>query len=111
MEETGNQEVTAVEKTFTQSELDSIVADRLRRERSKYEGFDEIKAKADKLDEIEAANKTELEKVVTLQSSLCVVLLAAGLLVSYIGKSPATDMYIKEVLYKSNTKQANSFCF
>ena len=47
MEETVNQETTAAEKTFTQSELDSIVADRLRRERSKYEGFDEIKAKAE----------------------------------------------------------------
>ena len=70
MEETVNQEVTAVEKTFTQSELDSIVADRLRRERSKYEGFDEIKAKADKLDEIEAANKTELEKVTERATAL-----------------------------------------
>ena len=49
-------------KTFTQAELDQIVTDRLARERKKYEGFDELKAKASKLDELEAANKTELEK-------------------------------------------------
>lgn len=50
------------EKTFTQSQLNAIVADRLSREREKYAGFDVLKEKAAKLDEIEAANKTELEK-------------------------------------------------
>ena len=49
-------------KMFSQAELDQIVTDRLARERKKYEGFDELKTKAAKLDEIEAANKTELEK-------------------------------------------------
>ena len=49
-------------KTFTQAELDQIVTDRLARERKKYDGFDELKTKAAKLDELEAANKTELEK-------------------------------------------------
>ena len=49
-------------KTFTQAELDQIVTDRLARERKKYEGFDELKAKASRLDELEAANKTELER-------------------------------------------------
>lgn len=50
------------EKTFTQSQLNAIVADRLSREREKYAGFDVLKEKAAKFDEIEAANKTELEK-------------------------------------------------
>lgn len=69
MSETVNQEVATIEnevpaeeKTFTQKELDSIVAERLKRERSKYEGFDEIKAKAAKFDELEEASKTELQK-------------------------------------------------
>lgn len=69
MSETVNQdnatvenEIPAEEKTFTQKELDSIVAERLKRERSKYEGFDELKAKAAKFDELEEASKTELQK-------------------------------------------------
>lgn len=51
-------------KTFTQEEVNGIVNDRLARERKKYEGInlDELKAKAAKFDEIEEANKTELEK-------------------------------------------------
>ena len=49
-------------KTFTQAELDAILADRLKRERAKYEGFEDLKAKAAKFDEIEEANKTELQK-------------------------------------------------
>ena len=52
----------AEEKTFTQAELDAIVSDRLKRERAKYEGFDELKAKADELDALKEANKTELQK-------------------------------------------------
>ncbi len=67
MSETVNQviEDTALEpseKTFTQAEVDAIVGDRLKRERAKYEGFDDFKAKAAKYDEIEEASKTELQK-------------------------------------------------
>jgi hypothetical protein len=47
---------------LTQAEVDAIVERRLARERAKYEGFDEMKAKAARLDEIEAANASELEK-------------------------------------------------
>lgn len=78
MSETVNQETNATTneetKTFTQQELDAIVADRLKRERSKYEGFEDYKAKAMKLDEIEEANKSELDKaherVNTLEAEL-----------------------------------------
>lgn len=49
-------------KTFTQDELNAIVSDRLAREKAKYEGFDELKAKAEKYDELEEANKSELQK-------------------------------------------------
>lgn len=53
---------TQEQKTFTQAELDAVVKDRLKREREKYADFDALKAKAAKFDEIEQANKTELEK-------------------------------------------------
>ena len=50
------------EKTFSQAELDAVVKDRLKREREKYADFDALKAKAEKFDELEAVNKSELEK-------------------------------------------------
>lgn len=69
MSETVNQETNATanespveEKRFTQADLDKVVADRLARERQKYEGFSELKEKAAKFDELEAASKTELQK-------------------------------------------------
>ena len=68
MSETVNQETNATTeqapetKTFTQDELNTIVAERLERERKKFEGFDDFKAKAARLDELEAASKTELQK-------------------------------------------------
>lgn len=51
-------------KTFTQDEVNTIVQERLFKERKKYEGIDldELKAKASELDQIKEANKTELEK-------------------------------------------------
>ena len=46
------------EKTFTQSEVDTIVKDRLAREREKYQDYEELKAKAARLDDLEkAANR------------------------------------------------------
>jgi hypothetical protein len=44
---------------YSQAEVDRMVKDRLDRERKKYEGFDELKAKAQKLDEIEAKKLQE----------------------------------------------------
>lgn len=46
----------------TQEEFDRMVGDRLNRERAKFADYDDIKSKAAKLDEIEQASKTELEK-------------------------------------------------
>lgn len=65
--ETVNQGATNTEaavKTFTQEEVNGIVNDRLARERKKYDGIDldALKEKAAKLDQIEEANKSELEK-------------------------------------------------
>ncbi len=66
MEETVNQENQETQanetRTFTQADLDRIVQERVSRERAKYEGFEELKAKAKKYDEQEEANKSELQK-------------------------------------------------
>lgn len=67
MAETVNQETQAgsgaeSEKTFTQTELDAIVGDRLKRERAKYADYDDLKAKATKYDQQQDASKTELQK-------------------------------------------------
>lgn len=65
--ETVNQELATEateqsEKTFTQSELDQIIGERLKREREKYPDYDALKEKAAKLDQIEEDAKTELQK-------------------------------------------------
>lgn len=50
------------EKTFTQSDVDRIVEKRLKRELSKQGDIEALKEKAKKFDEIQEANKSELEK-------------------------------------------------
>ena len=49
-------------KTFTQAELNAIISDRINREREKFAGYDEYKAKAEKYDAAEEAAKTDLQK-------------------------------------------------
>ncbi|MFP3156331.1 hypothetical protein LQZ18_18285 [Lachnospiraceae bacterium ZAX-1] len=46
----------------TQEELNRVIGERIARERSKYAGFEDLKAKAEKLDAMEEASRTELEK-------------------------------------------------
>lgn len=67
MQETVNQgsnEATKEQegRTFTQAELNAIVNDRLGREKAKYSDYEAMKEKAAKFDELEEANKTELQK-------------------------------------------------
>ena len=50
------------ERTFTQSELNAILGDRLAQERKKYADYEELKGKAEKYDAAEEASKTELQK-------------------------------------------------
>ena len=50
------------EKTFTQAQLDAIVADRLSREKSKYADYADLQKKAKLYDEVEEKNKSELQK-------------------------------------------------
>lgn len=66
-----NQEVTATqdapkEKTFTQADVDRIVTKRL----SDFADYDELKAKAEKFDAAEEANKSELEKAIEKANKL-----------------------------------------
>lgn len=71
------------ERTFTQAELDEIVKARLGKERAKFADYDDIKAKALKLDEMEEANKSELQKATekadALQAQLDALTKANGL--------------------------------
>ena len=46
------------ERTFTQDDLDKAVRDRLNREKAKYADYGDLKAKADQLDQLTAAQKT-----------------------------------------------------
>jgi hypothetical protein len=46
----------------SQEDLNRVLDDRLKRERSKYADYGDLKAKATKLDEIENANRTEAER-------------------------------------------------
>ena len=69
MSETVNQGQTATaaepaegSRTFTQDEMNAIIADRLGRERAKYADYEALKDKAAKYDAAEEASKTELEK-------------------------------------------------
>lgn len=68
MAETVNQETPPAaegqqtERTFTQTEMNAIISDRLTRERSKYADYDDLKAKAQQFDAAQEAGKTELQK-------------------------------------------------
>lgn len=53
---------TQGEKTFTQEQVNAIVGDRVKQERSKYLDYESLKEKAAKFDAAEEASKTELQK-------------------------------------------------
>ena len=50
------------EKTFTQAELNAIIQKRLGEQAAKYGDYEELKGKAQKFDEIEEQNKSEIQK-------------------------------------------------
>lgn len=57
-------------KTFTQNELNNLVIERLKRERSKYKNFEEIKEKAAKLDEVQNTIKETEERISQLEKEI-----------------------------------------
>ncbi len=72
--ETGSKPVEAQRPEFqpitSQEQLNALLGDRLARERAKFADYDELKAKATKFDQAEAASKTELEKAVEANEQL-----------------------------------------
>lgn len=49
-------------KTFTQEQVNALLAEQKRKVGEKFADYEDIKAKASKLDEIEQASKSELER-------------------------------------------------
>ena len=54
--------------TFTQDDVNRIVQERLVREREKFQGFDDYKAAAERLDAVEAEKTALAEQVATFQA-------------------------------------------
>ncbi|EEX49269.1 hypothetical protein GCWU000246_00001, partial [Jonquetella anthropi E3_33 E1] len=59
---TTNTAASAGEKTFTQADVDRVVADRLERERKKYADYDALKAAKAELDKLKEGQMSELDK-------------------------------------------------
>jgi len=81
-------------KSYTQADIDRAVEARLARERGKFKDYDDLKAKAARLDELEGANASDLEKAVkTAQDETRAAVareygerLAAGILKAELGQ-------------------------
>lgn len=52
----------AADKTFSQADVDKIVQNRLAKETKKFGDYEDLKARAAKADELEAAQRTDAEK-------------------------------------------------
>ena len=62
-EDTQTSQTAEEQKTFTQEEVDALIKKRLARAKSDVPAdYEELKSKAQKFDELEEANKTELQK-------------------------------------------------
>lgn len=57
-------------RTFTQEEVNAIVGKRLAEEKGKFADYEALKAKASKFDEMEEANKSELQKATERANAL-----------------------------------------
>ena len=55
----------AVAATFTQADMDRVVAERVSRERAKYADHSDLKAKASEFDKLKADQATETEKAIS----------------------------------------------
>lgn len=51
------------DKTFTQADLDSIVSDRLKREKEKYSDYEDLKKSKEELDNLKKSQMSEVEKL------------------------------------------------
>lgn len=80
----------------SQDELNAAIKDRLDRERAKFKDYGDLKAKAAKLDEIEAANASELEKAVKAardEATTAERTRAAGILAAAEARAQASERF------------------
>lgn len=109
MENTENkiQETQTEERTFTQAELNAIIQKRVGEVSAKYENYEELKAKAQKFDEIEEQSKSELQKANeradALQAELDGMKRADS--VRKIREEVATEMGVPANLLNGGTKE------
>lgn len=61
---------TQESRTFTQEEVNAIIAERIKRESAKYADYATLQEKASKFDEMEEANKSELQKATEKANAL-----------------------------------------
>lgn len=98
---------TGTEKTFTQTELNAILKDRLDREKQKYGDLKTLKEKAEKYDKWEESNKTELEKAneraSTLEKELAGIKKAAEL--KEIRDKVAAEYKVPSTLLSAGTEE------
>ena len=69
-EENPDEQTPVVSKTFTQEQVNALLADTKRKERDKFADYDEVKAKAGRLDQIEQESKTETQKALDKAAEL-----------------------------------------
>lgn len=72
-EETVNQATETAEqpeRTFTQTEVDAIISDRLKREREKYADYSDLKTKAGQFDELTKAHGEAQKQAEDLKAKL-----------------------------------------
>lgn len=62
-QESGDQDPSEEEKSFSQADLDRIIEQRLKRERSRYADYDDLKTAAKQLKELQDAELSEKEKL------------------------------------------------
>lgn len=64
------EETQGEERTFTESQLNAIITDRISEIKEKFADYEDLKAKASKYDEAEEASKSELQKVTEARDAL-----------------------------------------
>lgn len=70
MSESSEEEQKPEVKTFTQEQVNALLAAEKRKASEKFSDYDDIKAKASKLDQIEQESKTELQKALERTTQL-----------------------------------------
>jgi hypothetical protein len=94
------------ERTFTASELNAIITDRISEIKEKFADYEDLKAKASKYDEAEEASKSELQKVTETRDALQAELdkLKKAEAVRQIRESVANKTGVPASLLKADTE-------